>query len=74
MATIFFLTKVIDWNDNASSSDENDSGSDKKDKKHAAKMISTVMIWRVRRTMTVSLLTQVTKKRDMKETRSKIEE
>ena len=61
----------MDENDNGSSSDE-------KDKKPAAKMIPTVIIiWRVRRVrtaMTVSLLNQVTKKREMKETRSRVEE
>ena len=68
---------MIDKNDNDSSSDDHDSSSNEKDKKPAAKMIPTVIMWRVRRirrARTVSLLIQVTKKREMKEMRSRIEE
>ena len=37
-------------------------------------VIPTVIIWRVRRARTVSLLTQAMKKREMKEMRSRIKE
>ena len=37
-------------------------------------MILTVIIWRVRRARTVSPLTEVTKMREVKETKSRIEE